>query len=402
MAHVSAHQSLNLTRMTINMTNMHSESSMKAPMNSHPGLSLSYTKRLLMIAMLATAAACGSDGPTEPEPAPGFLGGVPGNREIGAVVNSIGNSLTLFQLGSPGTTVQIALGSSTTITPIGFSVRARKAAVPLGNAASLAIVNLETSTIERHFTFSSGNATGSVWVNDSTVFVANTNTDQVGRASLKQTASEITSVTPVAPAPTALAFASGRVLAISGNLENYMPKGDGIVTAINPATMAVVGTVETGGTNPNDAAVGPDGLLYVVNTGDYVAPGSLAIIDPATLTRVAVIQGMGSGPGHISIDANGLAYISSYSDGTIVWNTKTRSFVRAPGNAVCAKLTSTGACRGASSAAASADGRIYQTFFGSPSKGLAPYTFVYDAGTFALRDSIAVGSGPSGIVIRKY
>lgn len=352
--------------------------------------------------LLAFAAACGDDNPTEPEPAPGFLGGVTGNREIGVLVNSGSKSITMFQLGSPTTTVQIPLGSSTTVTPIGFSLRGRKAAVPLGNAASVAIVNLETATVGRFFTFPSGNATGSVWANDTTVFVANTNTNKIGRIYLNQASTDITTTVDVGPAPTAMAYAGGRVLAISGNLANYVPIGEGIVTIINPSTMAVLGTVQTGGTNPNEAAVGPDGLLYVLNTGDYVAQGSMAIIDPATMARVALIPNMGVGPGHITIDANGMAYISSFSNATLVWNTRTRTFVRGADNPVCAKRASTGACRGASSTAAGADGRIYQAFFGSTSQGLAPYTFVYDATTFALRDSIAVGSGPMSLTIRTF
>lgn len=355
-----------------------------------------------MLAALSLAVACGSDDPIGPKPPSGFLAGVAGNREIGLLVNSDAKTLTLFQLGSPSTVQQIALGSSTTITPTGYSLRGRKAAVPLGNAASVAIVDLETATVGRHFTFANGNTTGSVWVNDTTVIVANTNTDKVGRFYINQASGEITATVGVAPAPTSIAFGAGKVLVISGNLENYMPKGEGIVTALDPSTMAVLGTIQTGGTNPNEGIMGPDGLLYVLNTGDYVSPGSMAIIDPTTLKRIALIENIGVGPGHISIDSGGLAYISSFSDATVVWNTRTRTFVRGPENPVCAKLASTGVCRGASAAAASAGGKLYQLTFGSAAKGIAPYAFVYDANTFVLRDSISIGSTPMALSIRTY
>jgi hypothetical protein len=347
-------------------------------------------------------AACGDDSVAAPTPAPGFLGGVAGNREIGIVINSGTKSLTLFQLGAPAVTQQIPLGSSATVTPVGFSLRGRRAAVPLGNAASVAVVNLETSTVSRFFTFPGGNATGSVWSNDTTVFAANTGTNKIGRFHVNQSSSDITSTVDVAPAPTAMAFAAGRVLAISGNLQNFVPIGEGVVTAINPNTMAVLGVVQTGGTNPTDAAVGPDGLLYVVNTGNYVAPASMAIIDPATMQRVALISPLSVGAGHITIDAAGLAYISSFSDATVVFNTRTRTWVRGPGNPVCARRSATNTCRGASSASAASTGLLYQTFFGSTSQGLAPYTFVYDKDTFTLRDSIAVGSGPMSLAIRTF
>lgn len=307
----------------------------------------------------------------------------------------------MFQLGSPATTQVIALGSSSTITPTGLSLRLRKAAVPLGNAASVALVNLETATVQKFFTFASGNATGSAWSNDTTVFVANTNTNKIGRFYTTQTATEITTQTDVALAPTAVEFTAGKIFVVSGNFTTFPPMASGIVTVINPTTMAVVGTVQTGGPNSSAAAVGPDGLLYVLNTGDYTAQSSIAIINPATLV-VQTIPNIGIGQGSISIDANGLAYLSSFSGATMVWSTKTRAFVRGASDPVCAKRASTGLCRGASDAVPTATGKMYQTFFGSTSQGLPPYVFVYNPTTFALTDSIAVGPGPTSIAIRTF
>lgn len=356
----------------------------------------------LVLASVSVLAACGSDDVSGPPPATGFLGGVADNREIGLVVNTLSNSLTLFQLGAPNVKRDVPLGSSATVTPVGFSVRGRRAAVPLGNAASVAVVDLESATVSRFFTFPSGNTTGSVWANDTTVFVANTETDRVGRFTLSQAATEITSTVSVPAYPTALAFAAGRVLVVSGNLRNFVPVGEGVVTAIDPATLAVRGQVQTGGNNPTDATVGPDGLLYVVNTGDYVAPSSLAIIDPATMQRVALIPNLSVGAGHVSVDAAGLVYLSGFGSSTVIYNTRTRAWVRGPDNPVCARVAASNTCRGATSAVLSATGRLYQTFFGSASQGLAPYTFVYDKDSFALRDSIATGAGPLSLTIRTF
>ena len=205
------------------------------------------------------------------------------------MVNSTGRAVTMFQLGKPSVTVSIPLGSSSAITPVALSLRGRKAVVPLGNAASVALVNLETATVQRYFTFPSGNATGSAWADDTTVFVANTDTDKIGRFYVNQATAEITATATVAPSPTAVAVTGGRVLVVSGNLAKFVPIGPGVVTAINPSTMAVLGTVQTGGMNPTDVAVGPDGLLYVLNTGDYVAQSSVGIVNPATMTLVATI-----------------------------------------------------------------------------------------------------------------
>ena len=87
--------------------------------------------------------------------------------------------------------------------------------------------------------------------------------------------------------------------------------------------------------------------------------------------------------------------------GTLVWDTKTRAFVRGVNNPVCAKLAD-GSCRGAFAATTNSAGNLYQVFFGSSTQGLPPYIFVYKAGTFALSDSISAGVGPSAVVIRTF
>ena len=351
------------------------------------------------IAALLLAASCGDDSVASGiTPAPGFLGGTTDNHEIGVVVNSSLHAITMFQLGSPTSIAQIPLGASATVTPVGLSLQGRKAVVPLGNAASVALVDLVAQSITRTFTFPSGNTTGSVWFNDTTFFVANSTTNKIGRVYTGQAAPAIASTVDVGPAPTALVAAKGRVFAIVGNLVNFSPIGNGIVTAINPATNAVIGSVTTGGQNPTVATVGPDSLIYVLNTGDYVSPGSMAIIDPSTLALIATVPNMGVGPGALNIDAAGLAYISSFDGATLVWNTKTRTFVRGTDNPICAKRNNV--CRGAADATTNSTGKVYQAFFGSAT--LAPYIFVYSPSTFALTDSISVGGAPIQIQIRTF
>jgi hypothetical protein len=357
-------------------------------------------RQLIVAAVVAATAGCSSDA-VSPY-ASGFLGGTSSNHEIGVVVNSTGKSITLFQLGSPTTQQQIALGTSSTVTPTGLAVRGRRAVVPLGNTASVALINLETATILRFFTFPNGNATGAAFADDTTIIAANTIRNVVGRFTTGQTADAISNTVAVAPQPTAVVMAGSRAMIVSSNLdENFAPIGNGIITAVDPKTMQVLGTATTGGTNATDAALGPDGLLYVINTGDYVAQGSLTIVNPATMQVQATIPNIGVGPGAISIDANGLAYISSFLTGTLVWDTKTRAFVRGLDNPVCAKLAN-GSCRGAFAATTSANGNLYQAFFGSSAQGLAPYLFVFKVGTFALTDSINAGVGPAAIAIRTF
>lgn len=356
--------------------------------------------RAALVAVALLAAACGDGVTTTADRS--FLDGTETDPEIALVVNTLDRSLRMFQLGEPTRTEEVALGASSQVTPTGVAVRGRKAVVPLGNAASVALIDLEGARVERFFLFPSGNATGAVWVDDETVFVANLLEDYVGRFTLGQPDDAIVDTLRVAPAPTSLVAAGNKLLVVSGNLdESFLPLGEGIVTRVDPRTLAVEGTVSTGGTNPQGAALGPDGLLYVVNTGDYVSSGTLAVIDPGTMELVRVVEGLGAGPGAITIDGEGLAYVSGFFLGTVVYDTRGRSFLRGPDDPVCAPLAGRG-CRGAFDAAAAESGRLYQAFFGSPSQGLPPRIFVYEPGTFALVDSVDAGMGPVDVVIRNF
>ncbi len=219
------------------------------------------------LACLALTLSC-SDDTTAPI-APGFLGGTSSDHEIGVVVNSLGRSVTLFQHGSPSDPAADRarheqhdhadrhLGART----------AGRGSTRRRRVASRWSISRRDS-VKRFFTFASGNATGSAFVNDTTIVAANLLTNVVGRFTTGQVAGAITNTVTVAPQPTAIAVSGGRVFVVSSNLDqNFQPIGNGIVTAIDPTTMKVVGTATMGGTNSTDISVGPDGLLYVVNTG---------------------------------------------------------------------------------------------------------------------------------------
>jgi len=354
------------------------------------------TPRHSLVLALATAivlGACGDDTP----PPPKFLDGTASDPGILLAVN-LDKALFMLQTGAPDQRESIALGTSSTVTPVGFSVFGDHAVVPLGNTASVAYVNLATETVDRYFTFPSGNSSGSAWVNANTVIACNALTDVCGRFTTTQAANEITVNVAVTQFPNSVVTSGGRVFVVSSNLDdNYISAGPGVVSEINPATMTVVRTFEVG-TNPQYAAVAPNGKLYVVNTGDYGSEnGSLSVINLSTNEVETTVTGFGDAPITISIDPQGRALVSSFSYGTVVWNTVTSDFLRDPSNPLCAPVTG-GACRGAADATVAPNGKVYQAFFGSAAGSLPAYYFVYDGTTLALTDSIAVPIGPSGLV----
>ncbi len=353
-------------------------------------------------------AACSGEttgtGPATPLP---FLSGITTDPGIALSVSSSRNALLMVQTGAPATRVELPLGASSTVTPVDLSVRGTKAIIPLGNAASVALVDLTNARIERFFTFPSGNATGSAWLDDSTAIVCNQSNNYCGRIRTGRTANTIPDTVKVAEFPSSVIVVAGRVFVVSSYLDaNYAQIGNGIVTELSATSNRVLRTF-TVGPNPQYAAASADGTkLYVTNSGDYGANnGSLSVINLTTNTVELPISGFGDFPGPISIDAKGRAFISSFNFGTIVWDVATRTFLRGPANAVCAKRTNaSGAsvCRGASDAMVAPNGNLYQSFFGSSSQSLPSYLFVYDGTTLALKDSIAMPLGTNNIRVQSF
>jgi hypothetical protein len=356
------------------------------------------SRRLLLIAIPALVAACSSDKVSGPS-VPSFLQGTSNNHQIGIVVNSTGRALTLFQLGSPTTQRTIALGSSSAITPVGMSIRGHLAAVPLGDASSVALVDLYQMAITRYYLFASGNTTGQAFADDTTILTANTTNGVVGRVTTTQTSDSVTQTVVVAPAPTDIEVTAGRAFVISANLDvNSNPLGNGIVTAINPQTLAVLDTVITSSTNSSAGAIGPDGNLYVLNTGNYSTPGTMDIINPTTLQIVNTITNAQMiGPGAIQFDSSaGLAFITGYFFGTLVYNVASQTF--APATPIC--VLAAGTCAGAFDARADASNNLYQVTFGTVSNGGQVYMF--SASSYTLQDSVSVGQGPTTLRIETF
>ena len=346
---------------------------------------------LISLAALFTLAACGDD-----TPADDFLDGTPSDPGILMAVN-LEKALFMLQTGNPTLTRSIALGSSASVTPVGLAVRGTFAAVPLGNTASVAYVNLETEEVERYFTFPSGNTTGVAFVDANTVITCNQLTDTCGKFLVNQAANEITDVRQVTQFPTNVVASGGRVFVVSSNLDDsYMVAGPGVVTELNPATMEIVRTWEVG-TNPQYAAAA-NNKLYVVNSGDYgMNNGTLSIISLANNTVTEPIAGFGDFPGPINIDSQGRALISSFNYGTAIWNTISEEWIKSPAVPLCVNSAG-GACRGAADAVVAPNGKIYQAFFGSAAASEPAYYFIWDGSTYALTDSVEVPLGPSGLV----
>ncbi len=262
------------------------------------------------------------DDPTRPTPATEI--------ETAVIVNSIDLSVTVFPVDSPQSARIIGLAQAGT--PVSLAVRANVAVVPLGLFPALAVVDLSSGNVQTVPLRNNSGATGAAFLNDSIVYVANSNLDSLSRVNVfsLQVEAEIA----VGVFPQAVAVAGAQVFVMNAELNaNFQPANPGVVSVVDPTTNTVASSISLTGFNPSGVTLGPDGLLYVVNSGSFgQGDGSLSVVDPTTLAEDEHHAGFGEFPGGIAFGPDGHAYVSAFSYGVAVWNTSDDAFLQSPTN----------------------------------------------------------------------
>lgn len=287
-------------------------------------------RKVLLSGVLCALAAvllagCGDGGTSQPE--------LPTSVEVAVVLNSVDVSLTVFQVDDATASSTIGLGPDGS--PIGMSISGATVAVPLGFVPAVAIVDLETATVLRTIPLPTGSgATGVAFLDDSRILVANPNLNTVVPVNVEtgQLGAEI----DVGKFPQHILAVGARVFVLNAELgPDFLPERTGTVTVLDRNTLEVVSTIELSGENPQSAAVGPDGLVYVINSGRFFGGnGSVSVVDPATLSEVLHVDGFGDFPGGAAFGPDGRLFTSSFSHGVVIWSPTTGGFTRAPDNAV--------------------------------------------------------------------
>ncbi len=260
---------------------------------------------------------------------------LPPAEEVLLVVNSTEATLRVVPVAAPAAAVTLPLGG-TAPTPVGVSARGGTALVPLGADNAVAVISLASLGVRIIPLPAGGGATGSAIVNDTLAYVANPLLNTVTRINLQ---SGDTASVAVGVYPQAIIATRGRVFVLNGNLVNFAPAGPSWVTVIDPVTNQHATGIDSiplpGPGNAGFAAEGTDGLLYVVSSGDYfTGVGRLSIVDPVARTEVASFGGFGTGPGAIAVGADDRLFISSFTEGLMEFDTRTRTVVRGAGNGV--------------------------------------------------------------------
>jgi hypothetical protein len=282
-----------------------------------------YRKLAASVATLALLIiACNDDGPTGPE---GSLG-----VETAVVINSIDLSLTVFPVDSPQN--RRAIGIAQAGSPVSVAVRKSIAVVPLGLLSAAAIVDLNSDVVTSVPLPANSGATGAAFFDDATVYVGNPGRNSVSKIDV--TSGTADAEIEVGVFPQAIIASRFWVFVLNGELdENYQPARAGTITVIDPKGDTVRAIITLSGYNPSAAAFGPDGRLYVINSGSFgQGNGSLSVVDPVTLMEVEHDTGFGEFPGDIAVDESGLVYASSFAYGITVWNPSEGGFRFSPSN----------------------------------------------------------------------
>ncbi len=333
-------------------------------------------------ALVLTLAAC-DDEPTGPRGNAGV--------EIAVIVNSIDLSVTVFPVDSPQNARAIGLGPAGT--PVSVAARGNLAVVPMGLFPALAVIDLTTDDVRTVPLPDNSGATGVAFLNDSIVYVANPNRNSVSRVNVfsGQAEPEIA----VGIFPQAVAVVSDRVFVMNAQLDlNFLPARPGVISVLDPATNTVSGSIVLDGFNPSAAALGPDGLLYVVNSGSFgQGDGSLSVIDPVSRLQVEHHPGFGEFPGGIAFGTQGRAFVSAFSYGLAIWDAQADTFIRSPSEPMVIAGQRTSAGVGFDSG-----GRLYSLI---PGDCIASSVVLRLTASFTLLREIDVGVCPIGIAFTR-
>ncbi len=278
---------------------------------------------------------------------------LPPADEVLLVVNSTEASLSVIPVKSPGSGVTVPLGG-TTPSPVNVAARDGIAIVPMGLDNNVAVVDLRQAQVINSIQLPAGSgATGAALISDSIAYVANPNLNTVTRINLR---SGDTASVRVGVYPQGMVFTRGRLFVLNGNLVNFSPAGPSWITVIDPVTNTKAAGIDSialpGPGNAGFADVASDGLIYVMSSGSFSGgEGRLHIVDPVGRSEVANFGGFGVAPGAIAADGGERLFISSFTEGLMEFNTRTRAVVRGAGNGV--------SIPGNSAVEVDSEGRIY-------------------------------------------
>jgi YVTN family beta-propeller protein len=194
---------------------------------------------------------------------------------------------------------------------------------------------------------------------------------------------------PTNPGPEGFAVAGDVAFVACTNYQGAQGSfGEGRLDVVDLGAARVRRSIAVG-RNPQDVAVGPDGRVHVLCTGDYgAAGGRVDVVDPSTLAVVATVV-LGGSPTRLAPGPDGAMWVVGFAGGLRRYDPATAQLAPDPEDAYLASA--------ALSAVAADDdaGRVYVASFDDD------LLVAIDAATVGVADAWLVGDGPVDVVVNR-
>lgn len=282
-------------------------------------------KKTMMAVILAGFVACDGSSSFGPD--------IPGDAEVGVVLNSIDRTLTVFEIDRPDNMFTIEIGRDGS--PVTFAVRGSTVVIPMGSLPDVVIVDLDERLVVRRAELPrNSGATGVAFIDDDTVLVGNPNLDSVSPVNVRT--GNVGAQILVGLFPEFILADGQRAYVINAELgDDFVPVRSGTVSVVDIASLQVIETIELSGENSGGAALAPDGRLFVISRGRFGdRDGSLSVVSTATLQETEHHLGFDEFPSRVAFGPRGQVLVLSTEYGIAVWDPETRMFVRDPFNPV--------------------------------------------------------------------
>jgi hypothetical protein len=260
--------------------------------------------------------------------------------EVLVVLDSVDHTLRMVPVDSPTVVREIPLGGALGFTPAFLAARGTKAVVAGNNGATarLAIVDLDAAGIQDIVTLLDGQIAAVTIADDEHAYVASWTNGVISRITLSTGAIELL---PAPGGPQGFAVTRGKVFAAVGNRQacaiDPIACGRGPSWLIQAEPGLPRDSVPLSGPgNAGPAAIGADGLVYVLSEGDDFANGEgrLSIVDPIRNSEIASFGGVGPLIPSWIINDGGERMLIAGPGGLLVFNTRLRRFTLAFGNGI--------------------------------------------------------------------
>jgi hypothetical protein len=273
---------------------------------------------------VAIAACAPTNGPVE----------VP--TEVLLVLDAAEKNIRIYDVDSTEANKTIAL-SPAYPTPTVLAARSGIAAVGFGTTDSVALVNLISGDVRLRIlgTGGEGSVTALAFGDDGTLFIARRATNRVdyivpggpSGSLFDRLGTGSFGHFDVSGGPQGFGLARGNVFAIAGNRQDC----DVVPTACDPKPSYLVPLPPTGDSipmagpgNAMASTFGPDGSLYVLNSGNGMVEGRLSQINPVTRIEQGSFGGLGNYPKYLASDGVDKLYVAS-DTGLMVFSTTSHS-----------------------------------------------------------------------------